>query len=469
MPTWRLTTRSRRRAAVAVLPVLGLIGAAAALVSLSQSGSTTSSPDLQPSPASTARGSATASLAPTSTPIAHAGILDGVPMTGDEWEARKDLLPLALMVDNAPAAFPHSGLDRADLVYEAFVEGGITRFMAVFWRREAEIVEPIRSARTPFVIWADELGALYGHAGGAETDNDADAIGQIAEWKVPDLNAFAPVSDEGYYRDNARYSPHNLVANSVSLRLAATALGFSGPPRVETWPFKRDGEGNTSAQTVKAVELDFQEQRYPFQVVQWHWDPTANEYLRFQSGGPHVDGQTGQQLRFKNLVIMRVPWQVADESGHVLLDEIGEGPASVFLDGKMVEATWRKRDRRARTRFYDSRNVEIAFNRGPIFIEVVGPESPVITGATVADLPPIPPYEPPGSAAGPSKPGESPTPVIPSTTETPAGATPSATTTPSAGGTPSPSPSASALPPSPTGTPRPSPTPDARPGQSATP
>ena len=59
------------------------------------------------------------------------------------------LLPLAVMFDNTSNAKPHSGLDRADLVYEASVEGGITRLMAVLLAAGKWASEPIRSARTP--------------------------------------------------------------------------------------------------------------------------------------------------------------------------------------------------------------------------------------------------------------------------------------------------------------------------------
>ena len=77
------------------------------------------------------------------TPVRFAGLLDGAWMTEAEWNARKDLRPVAVMIDNNESAYPQSGLDRADLVYEAFVEGGITRFMAVYWSQEAEYVEPV--------------------------------------------------------------------------------------------------------------------------------------------------------------------------------------------------------------------------------------------------------------------------------------------------------------------------------------
>ncbi len=357
--------------------------------------------------------------------------------------ARMALPPLAAMVDNSPLAMPQVGLDRADLVFEAFVEGGITRFMAVFWRKEANRVEPVRSARTPFVIWVDELRALYAHAGGAQTDNEADAIGQIAEWGIKGLNAFGSEASAAYYRDDTRYSPYNLATRTPLLREAAARMGFGGPSAFEPWPFKGDGEGTAGYRAAAGLEVNFRTQRVPWQLVQWHWDEAAKAYLRFAGGGPHLDGQSKEQLRFTNVVVMRVPWVVVDEAGHALLDQLGEGPAMVFLDGKAIEGRWAKNERRSRTRFFDTGGSEIAFNRGPIFIEVVGPESLVTVAATVEGLPAILPYEPPSQHA-----------PEPEETQAPA---------PEPEGTPSPSPSptvsltrtATPLPPPSTGTPAP--------------
>lgn len=327
-------------------------------------------------------------------------------MTEVEWNSRKDLRPVAVMIDNNEAAYPQSGLDRADLVYEAFVEGGITRFMAVYWSQEADYVEPVRSARTPFVIWASELGALYAHAGSASTYNEADAADQIVEWGVADLNAFDPVPSSAFYRDDQPYAPHNLVMGTTALRKVAAEMDLPPASPPASWLFKDDGEGMASGLAAGGIQVDLQGNLYASQLVQWKWDPASHRYLRFQSGGPYLDGQTNKQLSFTNVVVMRVPWEVVDDSGHVLLDQIGTGPATVFLDGKAkVDGTWKKTDRASRTRYYDSSGAEIAFNRGPIFIEVVGPESGVLVTPTADLLPPMPLYTPPGSAVGPGRRG----------------------------------------------------------------
>ena len=353
-------------------------------------------------PTAPAPGSVLASPSPSA--VAFAGILDGAAMQAAEWSARKDQLPLAIMLDNTANAYPHSGLASADLVYEAFVEGGITRLMAVYWRNEAPEVSPVRSARTPFVTWALELGALYAHAGGASTWNEANAVGQIAEWGVRDLDAFSTAAGAAYYRSSDRNVPYNLVTGTEKLREAAASMGFSGPPTVEPWKFRAPGSATVAGTPAEGMEVDFQGSRYSWQLVQWKWDATQRDYMRFAFGGPHVDATTGKQVAFTTVIVMLVPGEVVDESGHVLLQQIGEGPATVFTGGQAITAMWKKPAREARTRFFDASGAEIAFERGPIFIEVIDRQSKVIVSESSAGLPALPPYEPPPPGAAPDEP-----------------------------------------------------------------
>lgn len=380
----------------------------AALALFGGGGSSSAAPDptVTTAPTNTATATRAASPTPSATPVRYYGILDGAEMTASQWAERKDLLPLAIMLDNTPNAFPHSGLATADLVYEAFVEGGITRLMAVFWRREADLVMPVRSARTPFVIWVTELGALYGHAGSATTENDANAAGQIVEWGVKDLNAFSPEANTGYYRDLARYAPYNLATSTKKLREIATALGFLGPPTLDPWRFRDPGAPAIIGTKAEGIEVDFQGSRYSWQLVQWKWDPEANAYARYQFGGPHLDARSEEQLEFATIIVMVAPGEVVDGAGHVLLEQLGEGPATVFTGGRAILGAWKKPERESRTRFYDESGQEIAFERGPIFIEVIGHQSKVIVKASAADLPELPKYEPPPPGAGPIAPDE---------------------------------------------------------------
>lgn len=403
----------------------------------------TTGPDSTATPTRTNTPTATPEASPT--PIKHAGILDGVAMTDEEWEARKDQLPLAVMLDNTASANPHAGLIDADLVYEAFVEGGITRLMAVYWRQDASRILPVRSARTPFVNWVAELGAMYAHAGGAVTENEANAIGQIAELGIKDLNAFSPVSSNYYYRDSSRSGPYDLATSTGYLREAASQLGFSGPPSVSPWSFREPGTPLPPGVPAGGIEVDYSGRLYAWQYIQWKWDSARQRYLRFQFGGPDVDADSGEQLAFSTVIVMRVPSYVVDDVGHVLLDQVGTGAVTVFTGGQAYEGTWKKDSRTGRTQFLTPRGDPIVFERGPIFIQAISIESTFDYTASPGDLRELPRYEPPPPGSGPEVGEDTPVPV----TETPtAGATapPAATRTPQApsptgaAGTPSASP-----------------------------
>ena len=60
--------------------------------------------------------------------------------------------PVAVMVDNDDKnARPHAGLDEAYLIYEMVVEGGATRFMALYKNDNVEKIGPVRSSRHYFL------------------------------------------------------------------------------------------------------------------------------------------------------------------------------------------------------------------------------------------------------------------------------------------------------------------------------
>lgn len=400
-------------AVIAVLAAIILVAAVSAGGSSSAAPESTPTATTEPTekPTATRTATRTRTATPTPTPSAHSAILDGTYMSEADWAARKDLLPLAVMFDNTPSSYPHSGLNKADVVYESFVEGGITRLMAVFWRQEADLLLAVRSARTPFVIWVDELNALYGHAGSSHTDDDADAGGQLIEWQIKDLDAFDAIANRAYYRVEGRYAPYNLASSTERLREAAAQKGYAGPPTVEPWLFVDPDDAPTTGAPAGGVEIDFGGRRTGWQLIQWKWNAAAGAYGRNMFGGPDEDGETGEQLMFRTVIVMVVPGFVANTRGHYLLDQFGEGKATIFMRGQAFEATWKKADRKARTRFYDASGNEIRFERGPIFIEVLGNQSKFTVTATAAELPDLPKYTPPPPQPGPAEEEETPPPT----------------------------------------------------------
>ena len=139
---------------------------------------------------------------PAPTPVPQeVSPVNGVLIDRAEFALLQQRAPLAVMIENDPAARPQSGFHRADLVYEAVSEGGITRLMAVFWRNEAERIEAIRSARVYYIHWAAELGAVYVHWGQVEDPGPVDVWPVLSrltcarpEWAVPGRGGGLPRS-----------------------------------------------------------------------------------------------------------------------------------------------------------------------------------------------------------------------------------------------------------------------------------
>lgn len=139
--------------------------------------------------------------------------LDGVYIS--RWE--KELYPVAVVIDNKHEARPWAGLSYAGLVFEAPVEGGITRFMAVYSSaREIEKIGPVRSVRPYYVDWALGLGALIAHCGGSP--QALSIISSDAELRELDLDQFS--NGFYYWRSGDRIAPHNLYTSSDRLSRA---------------------------------------------------------------------------------------------------------------------------------------------------------------------------------------------------------------------------------------------------------
>lgn len=305
----------------------------------------------------------------------------------EKWNSRR---PLGVMLDNIVEARPQSGLSRADVIYEAVAEGGITRFMAVFLCQDAGDVTPVRSARTHFLMWLSEYDGLYAHVGGAGNDPTVNskvrAMGQIQEWKIKDLDQFN-TGFPTYWRGTDRFAPHNVHTTSEKLWAKAKERGWeatdaqTGKRWDETfrkWVFKDELPREQRPASGSAV-VNFWANQSDYAVT-WKYDPDKNAYLRFHKDQAHVDPLTGEQITAKNVVVQFVPEQGGlDKHAHIFYKLEGKGQALIFQDGNVTVATWQKPSRTARTVYLDDRGQEIKFNPGAILIQTVPQGAKVVT------------------------------------------------------------------------------------------
>lgn len=315
----------------------------------------------------------------------------------DVWESRR---PLFVMIENTVDSRPQSGLGSADVIYEAVAEGGITRFGAVMYCGVAAkdtIVGPVRSARTHFVNIASEYNyPLYAHVGGANcssadggktctTDKRVQALEQIAQYgwnQENDLNQFS-IGFPTFWRDYERLgrtvaTEHTMYSSTEKLWAYAKddrgwtnkdASGVEWAKDFKLWSFKDDAA--SADRGSKSPSFGFWTNWQDFDVT-WTYQADSNLYLRDNGGSPHKDRNDDSQFDAKVVVVQFVDEEgPVDEHKHMFYDVITSGDALVFQDGQVTEATWKKASREGRTTFVDKKGKAIAFNRGPIWIELV--------------------------------------------------------------------------------------------------
>lgn len=291
--------------------------------------------------------------------VKYSSVLDGVMVT-DQVAANRH--PLAITVENDPAARPQSGLDKASIIYETVYDpAATTRFLAIYGENEAEKVGPVRSARTFFVDWAHGFDAYLAHWGG-----NIDALDQIRKEKIYDLDEFAYASL--YWREGNKSSEHTGYTSTLKLREQASKNKYPTANNFSVYKFKDDP---TTLPESQKITVDFSSAQYK---VDFDYDKSTNSYKRSLAGSAHSDAITKNQLNPKNIAIMTVARKQTttriNESGYTMTT-VGTGKALIFIDGKEIVGTWKKNSASEREIFYDEAGNEVVFNRGQLWICVV--------------------------------------------------------------------------------------------------
>lgn len=292
------------------------------------------------------------------------------------WQKKR---PLAVMIDNHELARRYQfGLQKADLIYEAVAEGGITRFLAVFHDRSVDKMGPVRSSRVYYIDWALEFPAYYAHVGGASTvGSPANIYSYIASHNVLSLNQFRLGASTFTFGGNVLFNngavlSHINYTSTKKLWQAGEALypGTNKLPSFKSWKFKSDVP---YAELPESQKILFAFWGTPSYSGEWRYDRNTNSYLRWQGGAKHLDQATKKQLSAKNVILAyMIERSAGDETAHRLYTTIGQGDALVYLDGVKVSATWRRPSLSSRMKFYKrGKSEEIKFNRGLTWIEVI--------------------------------------------------------------------------------------------------
>lgn len=261
---------------------------------------------------------------------------------------------LAVKIDNARAARPHTGLSAADVVYVEQVEGGLSRLMAVYASKLPKAVGPVRSARESDLELLRQFNrptlAFSGAQGKLLPLIDKAALQAVPPGKAADA----------YFRSKHRPSPHNLYLRPQ--RLMASAPGMDALTTGFRFGAAPTGGRATTSQTV----------RYELAEYTFTWSGSRNRWL-VAMDGKAAETTDGKRIAVGTVVVQYV--KVRKSTFHDSLgkntpytETVGSGKARVLRDGRAYDVNWKRPKASAGTTFTTKDGKRVNFKRGQVWV-----------------------------------------------------------------------------------------------------
>ena len=252
-------------------------------------------------------------------------------LTGEAIEAGSLSRPaLAGKIDNHPSARPQVGLDEADIVFEELVEGGLTRYIAIWHSSLPAEIGPVRSVRPMDPEIVSPFGGIFAYSGG-----QVRFIQMMQEAPVYNAIHGQPDTEETFYRTSAKVAPHNVLVKAPELvdqhlNLPAPERQFAYAPSVEE-----------STAVVAGSPVTSMNPRFSgFSSPSWEWDGTQGTFLRFQTNGAADSASSGNQIFATNVVVLQVGIDVVEDIPTTRL--VNQGKGWVATGGSILEINWFK-------------------------------------------------------------------------------------------------------------------------------
>jgi hypothetical protein len=274
------------------------------------------------------------------------------PFTGEPVRSLNRVL--AVKIDNIVNARPQTGLTHADIVYVLPVEGGLSRFLAIFSSAYPPVIGPVRSAREDDL----ELLRQFGRPAFAYSGATATLLPYIRR-TARIVNLYDGIT-RGYYRDNHRTAPYNLYAHTATLLKQASAASvahgigfrFGTPPP--------DGKITRSASV-----------SYPAASFRFTWSAAKGRWLVSTDGRPAVTTDGGR-LSPATVVIQHTTVRTSRfrEYGKPppYAESTGSGTALVLRDGKAWTTHWSRPAADGGTTFTTTSGQPMTFAPGQVWI-----------------------------------------------------------------------------------------------------
>ncbi len=278
---------------------------------------------------------------------------------------------LAVKIDNLNAkARPQAGINQADVVFEIRVEG-ITRFMAVFHSTDADVVGPVRSARTSDINVLNMLsGPMFTNSGmNSGTRSLLNSQGDF-------IDANVDVYPAEFYRERSRPSTHDLMTGTAQLWSHVDVTDDPEP----LFAFRPRG-GDLPGSAVEVAGVDIAYRGGGGARASYRWDQAVQGWARTQQDTPHVD-EDDLQVAPANVVVMFVEYGVSQAASiSPEAKTVGSGEVWVLTDGQLIEGTWERPSASDIPTFTDTNGDEIQLTPGRTWIALPDPGTVTLVAA----------------------------------------------------------------------------------------
>lgn len=275
--------------------------------------------------------------------------------------------PYAVMINNIAEARPTAGLQDAYLVYEIVVEGGITRYLALFKDVDVAKIGSVRSSRHYYLDYAMENDAIYTHFGWSYV-----AEQQIPELGINNVNGYTTEAN-AFWRDTTlnRAYEHTAFTSTAKIAEAVKNRGYRTETNKDLLLNYSVDEIDLSAMSDAKSATNVSIVYSGYQTASYEYDATNKVYVRSSGGKVDTDLTSKENITVKNIIT----YQVEDVSynGDAKLRDlknIGSGTGYYITNGYAVPITWEKTARDAQTVYKYQDGTEITVNDGNTFIQI---------------------------------------------------------------------------------------------------
>lgn len=303
-----------------------------------------SAPEAPHASAQSTAGSPTETTSEPTTQTTAPPVLHRHPLTGASLDAPYTGRPVSVVINNLKQCLPQHGIADADMIYEVETEGGITRFLAIYSDlTDVAEIGPVRSLRTYFTSIAASYDSPTIHCGGSVKGLEGlhDFNSKLTSWAHIDQR----YNGDYFYRDAQRKSQgyaleHTLFTTGQRLLSAMADKGLTASGTAG-YGLQFADEVTLSGQSANRVTVTFAGKK----ATAFTWDPATGLYKASQYKQDHIDGNTGQVMTYRNLLVLQSPQKRNVEGSYTrsYYTLEGEGDGYFACGGQIVPIKWSRR------------------------------------------------------------------------------------------------------------------------------